>query len=173
VSGGGLEGLRAALASHGGTVAEALADTGDTGSDGPGPAVRAGSGPRTEAAAGEYELLVEMILEGSRLHYGGARVVTAEPDLGLLLGDQLYALGLQRLAGIGDLAAVRELADVITLVDQAHAEGDAERAEAAWEAGATAIAHGSGPHHVAAKAAARAGDPDAPGKLRRAARTID
>jgi hypothetical protein len=165
--------LRAALTAEGGAIAAALAEDSGRDEEPPGPAAVAASGPRTQAAAGEYELLVDMILEGARLHYGEARIVAAESDLGLLLGDQLYALGLQRLAGIGDLAAVRELADVISLVAQAHAEGDAERAEAAWEAGATAIAHGSGPHHVAAKAAARAGDPDAPGKLRRAARTID
>jgi hypothetical protein len=40
-----------------------------------------------------------MIFEGCRLHYGPQRVVrTADADLALLLGDQLYALGLARLA---------------------------------------------------------------------------
>jgi len=50
-----------------------------------------------------------MILEGSLLHYGAPRVVRCEdPDLALLLGDQLYALGLSRLAQLDDLDAVAE-----------------------------------------------------------------
>ena len=61
-----------------------------------------------------------MILEGSLLHYGRPRVVvTDDRDLALLLGDQLYALGLSRLAELGDLEAVSELADVISLLSQA------------------------------------------------------
>ena len=61
-----------------------------------------------------------MILEGSRLHYGDAAWWCARTtrDLALLLGDQLYALGLSRLAALGDLDAVAELADVISLVAQ-------------------------------------------------------
>ena len=67
-----------------------------------------------------------MILEGSLLHYGAPRVVRAEdPDLALLLGDQLYALGLSRLAALGDLEAVAELADLISLLAQARAAADA------------------------------------------------
>ena len=47
-----------------------------------------------------------MILEGSLLHYGTPRRdPTDDPDLALLLGDQLYALGLSRLATLGDLEA--------------------------------------------------------------------
>ena len=92
---------------------------------GPGPAQVAASGPRATGHETEYELLIEMILEGSRLHYGVGRVVhTDDPDLALLLGDQLYALGLARLATLGDLAAVDELAGVISLVAQAHAASD-------------------------------------------------
>jgi len=41
----------------------------------------------------------------------------------LLAGDHLYALGLARLAALGDLDAVAELADVISLSAQAHASG--------------------------------------------------
>ena len=59
-------------------------------------------------------------------------------DLVLLAGDHLYALGLARLAALGDLPAVSELADVISLGAQAQAEGRADLAEAAWEAGAAA-----------------------------------
>ena len=69
----------------------------------------------------------------------------------MLAGDRLYALGLERLAAIGDLEAVAELADVIALCAQAHAEGDPARAEAVWEAGARAVATGPAPDHEATK----------------------
>ncbi|HEU0317329.1 MAG TPA: hypothetical protein VFR49_08365, partial [Solirubrobacteraceae bacterium] len=62
--------------------------------DRPGPAQVAATGPRSRGREREYELLVEMILEGYRLHYEEPVVVCPEdPDLALLLGDQLYALG--------------------------------------------------------------------------------
>jgi hypothetical protein len=90
-------------------------------------------------------LLLEMILEGSRLHYGEPRVICPEdPDLALLLGDQLYAMGLARLAALEDLEAVAVLADVISQLAQAHAEGDGARAGTIWEAGAVAIGWGNG-----------------------------
>ena len=79
--------------------------------------------PGAVAAAGavagrdeDYALLVEAIREGYLLHYASGRVVRPEdPDLSLLAGDRLYALGLERLAELGDLDAVGELADVISL----------------------------------------------------------
>jgi hypothetical protein len=105
------------------------------------------------AARGEaYPLLVEAIREGYLQHYGSGRVVRPDdPDLALLAGDRLYALGLERLAAIGDLDSVAELADIIALSAQAHAEGDPARAEAVWDAGSAAIATGPGPDHQAAK----------------------
>jgi hypothetical protein len=107
----------------------------------------------------DYELLLEMILEGSLLHYGSPRVVSDEdPDLALLLGDQLYALGLSRLAELGDLEAVTELADLISLEASARAAGDGELAEAIWRSGARAIGWGSGKAHGSAKQLARRGD---------------
>ncbi len=116
----------------------------------------AASGARTAGNDAEYELLVEAIREGYLLHYGTGRVVRPdEPDLALLGGDRLYALGLARLADLGDLEAVAELADVISLTAQAHAEGEPERAAAVWRAGAQAVADGAPPGHEAAKAAWR------------------
>jgi hypothetical protein len=105
------------------------------------------------AARGEgYPLLVEAIREGYLQHYAAGRVVQPDdPDLALLAGDRLYALGLERLAAIGDLDAVAELADVIALCAQAHAEGDPGRAEAVWDAGAAAVAGGPAADHQAAK----------------------
>jgi hypothetical protein len=152
----GLWALHAALAAEGGPVAQALREPPATGLDAPGPAQVASAGPRAAAAPAEYELLVEMILEGSRLHYGEQVIVApADPDLCLLLGDQLYALGLDRLAALGDLEAVAELADLISLVAQAHAEDDPSRAHAVWESGARAIGWGASPDHAATKAAFR------------------
>ena len=64
----------------------------------------AAAGPRAAAAPGEYALLVEAIREGYLLHYGEPRLLDgADPDLVLLAGDYLYALGLERLAALGDV----------------------------------------------------------------------
>ena len=95
----------------------------------------------------------------------------ADPDLALLAGDRLYALGLARLAALGDLDAVAELADVIALCALAHAEGEPTLADAAWEAGARAVGWGADDRYSAAKAAARAGAPGRRGRSRRRAPT--
>jgi len=135
-----------------------------------GLAAAAPPGPRAAGREEDYALLVEAIVEGYLQHYGTGRVVRPEdPDLALLAGDRLYALGLSRLAELGDLDAVAELADVISLAAQAHAEGDADRADAVWVAGVAAVAHGAAPGLEAAKAAARAGDEGAALALRAAA----
>jgi hypothetical protein len=147
--------LADALRAHGGTLAQTLVD--EPAASAAGPAQIAARGPRAAGSKSEYELLVEMILEGSRLHYGSPCTVrTDDPDLALLLGDQLYALGLVRLAALGDLDAVAELADVISLVAQAHAAGDEPLAEAVWQAGAIAVGWGPSDAHDAAKGLARA-----------------
>ena len=100
------------------------------------------------AAAGargpEYELLVEAVHEGYLSHYATGRVVvTGDPDLALLAGDRLYALGLARLAELGDLDGVRVLADLISRCAQAHAEGSPDDARAAWETGVREITRGA------------------------------
>jgi hypothetical protein len=116
----------------------------------------AAAGARAAGNEDDYALLVEEIHEGYLLHYGAGRVVTpADPDLSLLAGDRLYALGLARLAELGDLQAVTELADVISLAAQAHAEGDPARARAVWDAGVRAVGDGPPADHEAAKAAWR------------------
>ena len=113
---------------RGGLLARAVATASSDGAYG----AVAAAGRRASGREDDYALLVEAIHEGYLLHYGAGRVVRPEdPDLSLLAGDRLFALGLARLAELGDLAAVGELADVISLAAQAHAEGDAERA-AAW-----------------------------------------
>jgi hypothetical protein len=164
----GVSALQAALFEKGGELAALSADPAEI--EGAGPPQLAASGPRAAGHPDEYELLLEMIIEGAHLHYGPQRVVrTDDPDLALLLGDQLYALGLARLADLGDLDAVNELADMISLVAQAQAAGNRALAGAAWEAGAAAVGWGPGPRHHGAKALARAGHPDALAALRAAA----
>ncbi len=166
------ERLRDELRAQGGPLAE-LAETRPASVDGPpaGPAQLAAAGPRATGHETEYELLLEMILEGSRLHYGDPGLIeTDDPDLALLLGDQLYALGLARLAALGDLPAVTELADVISIVAQAQADADDELVVAIWEAGAVAIGWGSSPAHERAKELARAGAPGAAAELTDVAR---
>jgi hypothetical protein len=166
-----LPALAEALRAHGGTVATLVTTTPPADEPAETPPRRAARGPRAGSRAAEYELLMEMILEGSLLHYGAPRVVhVADPDLALLLGDQLYALGLSRLAELGDLEAVGELADLISLLAQARAARDAPLADAIWEAGATAIGWGRTPEHEAAKALARAGDRAAVAALLQCAR---
>jgi hypothetical protein len=116
---------------------------------------------------------VETIREGYLLHHERGRVVVpAEADLALLAGDQLYALGLARLAELGDLDAIAALADVIALTSQARTDGEADLAEAIWTAGATEIGWGRTPALDAAKEAARVGDPGAADALRSAARQL-
>jgi hypothetical protein len=168
----GAQALRDALHSEGGTVAGVLSDS--LPDDAPlahsGPAQLAATGPRTRGREHEYELLLEMILEGYRLHYTEPlNVRPDDPDLALLLGDQLYALGLARLAALGDVEAVAELADVISLVAQAHSAGDPDLARAVWEAGAVAVGWGPSDGHRRAKERARAHGPDASEALREAA----
>jgi hypothetical protein len=134
--------LAAALLNEGGTEAALVDPDVPVGSGG--PAALAASGPRAAADPGEYELLVEEILEGSLLHYETQRVVrTDDPDLALLVGDHLYARGLSRRAARGDLESVVALADVIAAVARAHAEGTPEATAAAWELGARRVGWGA------------------------------
>jgi hypothetical protein len=124
----------------------------------------AGAGPRAAEAPDEYPLLVEAIREGYLLHYETPRLIEgADPDLRLLAGDYLYALGLERLAARGDLEAVRELADLISLSAQVHAQSDdaSSLAGALWLAATVTVAAGAPPEHERAKQAVRAGRPEA------------
>jgi hypothetical protein len=134
----------------------------------------AAAGPRAEGAADEYTVLIEAIREGYLLHYERPRLIEgADGDLRLLAGDYLYALGLEKLAARGDLDAVRELADLISLSAQVHAEngnGSADRLAAAlWLAATVAVGAGSTPEHERAKEALRQAEPGAADRLLRSA----
>jgi hypothetical protein len=85
--------------------------------------------------SGHRAFTAEAVYEGFAMHYREPRSFSPEmdPDLRLLAGDSLYALGLERLAEHGDLAAVAELADLISTCAQAEAEGRPHAAEARWE----------------------------------------
>ena len=165
--------LRDALLAEGGTLADYVVVEESADEPLPGAPQMAAAGPRVGDRGDEYELLLEMILEGSLLHYRAPRVVRgADPDLALLLGDQLYALGLSRLATLGDLDAVAELADLISLLAQARAAGDDRLAEALWLAAAAAIGWGATAEHEVAKDLARGGDEGAAAALERAGEVV-
>jgi hypothetical protein len=98
--------------------------------------------PKFGELLGHRAFTIEAVYEGFLMHYREPRSFSAEmdPDLRLLAGDSLYAIGLERLAEHGDLAAVAELADLISACAQAEAEGRPEDAEARWEVSAKALA---------------------------------
>ena len=89
--------------------------------------------------------VMEAIREGYRMHYGEPRAYAGmDPDLRLLADDTLYALGLSRLAEVGDLGAVAVLADLISASAQAEAEGRAADAPALWAGAAERLAGRAG-----------------------------
>jgi hypothetical protein len=101
----------------------------------------AATGSRAATAPGEYALVVEAVYEGYLLHYGEPRLLAGhDPDLALLAGDYLYALGLDRLAALGDERAVSILSDLISRCAQLQAEGDPGSIPSRWEAAAREIA---------------------------------
>ena len=162
--------LRALVAEDGGLLAAALrADT-----DAATPYADAiASAPRAIGHTADLQLVIEAVREGYLLHYGEPRLMSREDDdLALLAGDRLYALGLERLAAAGDLAAVGALSDLIALSAQAQAAADTPLADAVWAAGCAELGWGSTPELEAAKDAARAGETGAAQRLGAAARHI-
>ena len=101
----------------------------------------AASGPGSAAAPAEYALVVEAVREGYLLHYEEPRLLADhDHDLALLAGDYLYALGLDRLAALGNTHAVAILADLISTCARLHAEGETEGIPDLWRSAAEAIA---------------------------------
>jgi hypothetical protein len=132
---------------------------------------------RADGAGDAYALIVESVREGYLLHYAAGRlVVGVDEDLALLAGDYLYALGLARLAGLGDPQAVRELSDLITLSAQLHGEPERgvarveQESAALWLGSCLAVGAGGDARHESGKAALGSGDPDAARLLDAAAR---
>lgn len=90
-------------------------------------------------AEARYALGLETIYEGYLVHYGRPRLLDpADDDTALVLGDYLYAQGLARIASLGDVDAVGDLAELISLCAQARADGRGGDG-AAWAATAALI----------------------------------
>jgi hypothetical protein len=107
----GLERLRDGVLAEGGLLAGMLSDEPQVGVFDE----LANAGPRATDRPTEYALVLESILEGYLLHHGSPRLFQPpDRDMRLLGGDHLYAYGLAELTALGDLAAVRVLADLIT-----------------------------------------------------------
>jgi len=99
------------------------------------------SGPGTASAPADYALVVEAVREGYLLHYETPRLLAGhDPDLALLAGDYLYALGLDRLAALGDTRAVAILSDLISDCARLQAEGDTRSIPNLWREAAEQIA---------------------------------
>lgn len=89
----------------------------------------------------EYSLVVEAVREGYLLHYEQPRLLAGhDPDLALLAGDYLYALGLDRLAALGDTRAVAILSDLISQCARLQAEGETGPIPNLWRTAAEQIA---------------------------------
>jgi hypothetical protein len=102
---------------------------------------------------------VETIYEGYLVHYGRPRLFAApDDDTALLLGDYLYAEGLARIARLDDVAAVADLAELISLCAQARGDGRATGDGQAWAA--TAALLGRGELDDARAALRDGGDPE-------------
>jgi len=93
-----------------------------------------------DLAGGEYAFVIEAIREGYLLHYEEPRLLRGhDSDLALLAGDYLYALGLDRLAALGDTRAVAVLSDLISTCARLQAEGEPASIENLWREAATQI----------------------------------
>lgn len=97
-------------------------------------------GPRAAAAPGEYSFVVEAVREGYLLHYATPRLLAGhDDDLALLAGDYLYALGIDRLAALGDTEAVAVLGDLIGRCAQSHSEERLDQVTELWRSAALAV----------------------------------
>jgi hypothetical protein len=122
-----------------------------------------------------YALGLETIYEGYLVHYGTPRLFApTDHDTALLLGDYLYAHGLVRIAACGDVDAVADLSELISLCSQLRAE-DADGDGPLWAATASML--GSGTKLDAPRAALRlradAGQLDAAARAAAGAEAVD
>jgi hypothetical protein len=89
--------------------------------------------------------VVEPVREGYLLHYGTSRLLRGhDANLALLAGDYLYALGIERLAVVGDDEAVAALSELIGRCAQLHTEGRETEVPGLWRRFALAV--GGGEH---------------------------
>jgi hypothetical protein len=93
-------------------------------------------------APAHHALGIETIYEGYLVHYGRSRLFApGDRDTALLLGDYLYAHGLVHVAATRDVAAVSDLAELISLCAQTRA-GSGDGDGAAWAATAAGLGRG-------------------------------
>ena len=105
-------------------------------------------------AAPRFALGLETIYEGYLAHYGRPRLFARrDADTALLLGDYLYAHGLVRIAALGEVEAVRELAELISRCAHLRADGLPGDGEA-WLATAERLDGGAAARDRAARALA-------------------
>ena len=89
-----------------------------------------------------YALGLETIYEGYLVHYGRPRLFApTDDDTALLLGDYLYAHGVARISALHDVAAVADLAELISLCSQLRAE-DGDGDGQLWAATAALLGRG-------------------------------
>lgn len=133
----GLEQVRGAAKSQGGLLRDLLVENvGEPVFD-----EFAAKAPRSAANAAAYATVLESVLEGYLLHHGEPRIFASDDgDLRVLAGDYLYAYGLERLTGLGDLFAVAELSELISRCSQAElATASREAVADLWLASAVRI----------------------------------
>jgi len=88
--------------------------------------------------------VVEAVREGYLLHYEESRLLAGhDPDLALLAGDYLYALGLDRLAALEDTRAVAILSDLISDCARLQAERTPDPIPQLWRGAVEKIAEAS------------------------------
>src|SRR5712691_462040 len=86
-----------------------------------------------------FALGLETIYEGYLCHYGRPRLFApVDDEAALLIGDYLYAHGLVRIAATGEVKAVAELAELISLCARVRAEGEDGDGEA-WLASVASL----------------------------------
>ncbi len=113
--------------------------------------------------AERFALGIESIYEGYLLHYGRARLFSPpDRDTTVLLGDYLYAHGLVRIAALGEVQVVADLAELLSLCAQLRAEppGRADSADGlVWAATVALLGRGDGRLEDARAALRDRGDP--------------
>jgi hypothetical protein len=112
-------------------------------------------------AEARYALGLESIYEGYLLHYGRPRLFgPSDRDTAVLLGDYLYAHGLVRVAGLGEVEVVADLAELLSLCAQVRADGGGmPRDAAAWAATTALLGAADGRLEEGRSALREAGDP--------------